>query len=115
MLITEENIEDLKILLWKGHCSVHENFTMQNIDQIRSKKKDMKIMVHPECSRDVVERSDYSGSALTFLIGSKTLSLEQSRVDSRNENEPCEPPCNNTYRQNDHIAKFQYMSMSYDE
>ncbi|MBM7691903.1 quinolinate synthase [Peribacillus deserti] len=66
-LITEENIQDLKILLWKGHCSVHENFTVQNIIQIRSEKKDMKIIVHPECSREVVELSDYSGST-SYII-----------------------------------------------
>ncbi|MCV9885238.1 quinolinate synthase NadA [Metabacillus halosaccharovorans] len=56
------NVEDVIVILWKGHCSVHENFTVQNIEHIRQTEPDMKIIVHPECSREVVELSDYAGS-----------------------------------------------------
>ncbi|MDE3839751.1 quinolinate synthase [Bacillus methanolicus] len=55
-------IEHIKVILWKGHCSVHENFTVQNIKQVREQYPDMKIIVHPECSREVVELSDDAGS-----------------------------------------------------
>lgn len=58
----EGDIQTIKVILWKGHCSVHENFTIQNVETIREEKPDMNIIVHPECSREVVALSDYSGS-----------------------------------------------------
>jgi quinolinate synthase len=54
--------DKIKVILWKGHCSVHENFTVENIREIRYKHPEMKIIVHPECCREVVELSDYAGS-----------------------------------------------------
>lgn len=56
------NPEDVVVILWKGHCSVHENFTVKNIEHIRKTEPDMNIIVHPECSREVVGLSDYAGS-----------------------------------------------------
>lgn len=61
-LIYEGPIEEIKVILWKGHCSVHENFTVENIKEIREEYPDMKIIVHPECSREVVALSDDNGS-----------------------------------------------------
>ncbi|MGE8206101.1 quinolinate synthase NadA [Heyndrickxia sp. NPDC080065] len=61
-LISEGKLEDIKVILWKGHCSVHENFTVQNIKDIREKHPNMKIIVHPECRREVVSLSDDNGS-----------------------------------------------------
>lgn len=58
----EGDLQDVKVILWKGHCSVHENFTVNNVKQIRETKPDMNIIVHPECSREVVAVSDYAGS-----------------------------------------------------
>ncbi|MCA1056295.1 quinolinate synthase NadA [Rossellomorea aquimaris] len=66
-LIYEGEIKDVKVILWKGHCSVHENFTLKNIDDVRGKYPDMNIIVHPECRREVVEKSDYNGST-KFII-----------------------------------------------
>lgn len=56
------DLKDVKVILWKGHCSVHENFTITNISEIRENEPDMNIIVHPECSREVVALSDYAGS-----------------------------------------------------
>ncbi|UOR11571.1 quinolinate synthase NadA [Halobacillus amylolyticus] len=56
------DVEDVKVILWKGHCSVHENFTVSNVLQIREKHPYMKIIVHPECRREVVALSDEAGS-----------------------------------------------------
>lgn len=56
------DIKKIKVILWKGHCSVHENFTVRNIEHIRRTKPDMNIIVHPECSWDVVQQADYAGS-----------------------------------------------------
>lgn len=63
----EGDVQSIKVILWKGHCSVHENFTIQNVEEIRVKMPDMNIIVHPECSREVVALSDYSGST-KFII-----------------------------------------------
>ncbi|WLR44069.1 quinolinate synthase NadA [Bacillus carboniphilus] len=56
------NYEDVVVILWKGHCSVHEKFTVKNVEHIRETKPDMNIIVHPECPREVVAISDYAGS-----------------------------------------------------
>ncbi|GIN96812.1 quinolinate synthase A [Siminovitchia terrae] len=60
-------VEKIKVLLWKGHCSVHENFTVKNIEDVRSKHPEMKVLVHPECSREVVALSDMNGST-SYII-----------------------------------------------
>lgn len=60
-------VEKVKVLLWKGHCSVHENFTVKNIEDIRSNHPEMKVLVHPECSREVVALSDLNGST-SYII-----------------------------------------------
>jgi quinolinate synthase len=61
-LVFEGPIENVKVILWKGHCSVHENFTVENIHQVRETYPEMKIIVHPECRREVVALSDMAGS-----------------------------------------------------
>lgn len=55
-------VEDVKIILWKGHCSVHEKFTVDNIKEVREQYPDMKIIVHPECTHEVVQLADDAGS-----------------------------------------------------
>lgn len=66
-LLYEGSVEDVKVILWKGHCSVHENFTVANVKQVRNEYPDMNIIVHPECSREVVELSDVSGSTNAII------------------------------------------------
>ncbi|WP_113930142.1 quinolinate synthase NadA [Bacillus sp. P14.5] len=61
-LIHEGDAESIKVILWKGHCSVHENFTLKNIADVREQYPDMNIIVHPECRREVVTASDDNGS-----------------------------------------------------
>ncbi|MGL4523227.1 MAG: quinolinate synthase NadA [Bacilli bacterium] len=65
----EQNVEGgpLQVVLWKGHCSVHENFNTQQIENIRIKYPEMHVIVHPECSREVVAASDSNGST-KFII-----------------------------------------------
>ena len=63
----EGDISDLRIILWKGHCSVHEKFTVSNIDHIRQTEPDRRIIVHPECSFDVVQQSDDNGSTRKII------------------------------------------------
>lgn len=61
------NIEEAKIILWKGHCSVHENFTLENVEQVRKNNPEMNVIVHPECPYETVAASDLSGST-SYII-----------------------------------------------
>jgi len=61
-LVFDGPVEKIKVILWKGHCGVHENFTVENVRSVREKYPEMKIIVHPECSREVVALSDMAGS-----------------------------------------------------
>ncbi|WP_010282037.1 quinolinate synthase NadA [Bacillus timonensis] len=63
----EGRVEDVKIILWKGHCSVHENFTPANIEHLRKSKPDMNIIVHPECPYETVVLADYAGSTAYII------------------------------------------------
>lgn len=55
-------LEEAKVILWKGHCSVHEKFNIKHIENLRKKDPDINIIVHPECTYDVVQAADYNGS-----------------------------------------------------
>lgn len=55
-------IENVKVILWKGHCSVHEKFTVQQIENFRSNSPQTTIIVHPECTFEVVQAADLNGS-----------------------------------------------------
>jgi quinolinate synthase len=60
--LTPEQARGVKLLLWKGHCSVHTRFTVAQIDAFRKKHPDGKVIAHPECTFDVVQAADLSGS-----------------------------------------------------
>lgn len=58
----EEEIERAKIILWKGHCSTHMRFSVQQIEKARATYPGIKILVHPECRQEVVAAADFYGS-----------------------------------------------------
>ena len=60
--LTPEQIKKAKILLWKGHCSVHQMFQPQHIIRFRNKYPEGIVISHPECSFEVCSNSDYVGS-----------------------------------------------------
>ena len=51
-----------KVILWKGHCSVHTRFNVQQIEQFRKRYPEGKVIAHPECTFEVVQAADVSGS-----------------------------------------------------
>ncbi|MCL7746961.1 quinolinate synthase NadA [Halalkalibacter alkaliphilus] len=61
-LVCEGPIEQVKVILWKGHCSVHEKFTVGQIEELRQNSPNTNIIVHPECTFDVVQAADLNGS-----------------------------------------------------
>lgn len=63
----EGDVENIRVILWKGYCSVHEKFTMENVKAVREKDPDAKIIVHPECTFDVVQAADENGSTTKII------------------------------------------------
>lgn len=59
---TVEHLREARILLWKGHCSVHGRFTVKQIDALRQLHPNIRMVVHPECTLDVVQASEFCGS-----------------------------------------------------
>jgi quinolinate synthase len=65
--LTADEARNAKLLLWKGHCSVHTRFTVQQIDAFRKTHPGGKVIAHPECTFEVVQAADVSGST-EFII-----------------------------------------------
>ena len=65
--LSTEQLRDARMILWKGHCSVHGRFSADVVDSLRATVPDVKILVHPECTHDVVLKADLVGST-EFII-----------------------------------------------
>ncbi|TWT67782.1 quinolinate synthase NadA [Crateriforma conspicua] len=59
---TEQALRDSRVILWKGHCSVHQMFRPEHVEGFRKNHPGIKILVHPECPREVNDIADVSGS-----------------------------------------------------
>ena len=59
---TVEELREATMILWKGHCSVHERFTVAQIERVRAQHPGIRVIVHPEVPWDVVQAADDSGS-----------------------------------------------------
>jgi quinolinate synthase len=62
-----EKLQQARIILWRGFCSVHGRFLPRHVDERRAEYPGIKILVHPECRYEVVEKSDLNGST-EFII-----------------------------------------------
>ena len=60
--LTDAELLNAKMILWKGHCSVHARFNMKSVLDVRERIKDVKIIVHPECVNEVAEAADVVAS-----------------------------------------------------
>jgi quinolinate synthase len=60
--LTSAELRAAKVVLWKGHCSVHGTFTDRHVDLVRAKVPDVRVLVHPECRHEVVLKADLVGS-----------------------------------------------------
>ncbi len=65
--VDPDRLRQAKLILWKGHCHVHTNFRPEHIDSVRQKYPDVKVVVHPECTWEVVSRADAFGST-KFIV-----------------------------------------------
>jgi quinolinate synthase len=64
---TEAALRASKVILWQGHCSVHQVFRAEHVYQFREKYPGIKILVHPECPQEVNDLADISGSTGTIV------------------------------------------------
>jgi len=72
--LTAQELAQARMILWRGHCSVHGRFTEQSVDEIREKVPGVNVLVHPECRHEVVLKADYVGST-EYII--KTLAAAE--------------------------------------
>ena len=64
---TPAAIQASKVVLWKGHCSVHQMFRKEHVEQFRQRFPGVKILVHPECPQEVNDLADISGSTSKII------------------------------------------------
>ncbi|WP_204295372.1 quinolinate synthase NadA [Actinoplanes campanulatus] len=60
--LTGEQLRNARMILWRGHCSVHGRFTIDSVREVRERVPGVNVLVHPECRHDVVRAADYVGS-----------------------------------------------------
>jgi len=60
--LTDEQLRDAKVILWRGHCSVHGRFALDSVREVRERVPGVNVLVHPECRHEVVTAADYVGS-----------------------------------------------------
>ena len=112
---TEKQIKDAKIILWQGHCSVHTRFTIKQIEKARIEHPDIKVIAHPECTLDVVNAADFSGSTefikdkinasaagSTWAVGTEISLVNRIAAENPDKNifclDPVVCPCSTMYR-----------------
>ncbi len=65
--VTKRQLEAARIVLWKGHCSVHQRFLPSHVEQTRAKYKGIQVIVHPECRAEVCQKADGIGSTEAII------------------------------------------------
>ncbi|MGA0113557.1 MAG: quinolinate synthase NadA [Candidatus Nanopelagicaceae bacterium] len=73
--LSDDEILAAKVILWRGHCSVHGRFSTENIGEVRERVPEINVIVHPECQHEVVKNSDVVGSTEMII---KTVSAAPS-------------------------------------
>lgn len=65
--LSDDQIRRAKVILWRGHCSVHGRFSIENVTEVRNRIPGVKILVHPECQHEVVKAADVIGSTESII------------------------------------------------
>jgi len=76
--LTAEELRAAKVILWRGHCSVHGRFTVDAVNEVRHRLPGVKVLVHPECQHEVVSIADVVGSTEAII-----RTVEQSPAGSK--------------------------------
>jgi quinolinate synthase len=65
--LTEQQLRDARMILWRGHCSVHGRFSLDSVADVRERIPGVKVLVHPECKHEVVRAADHVGSTEVII------------------------------------------------
>ena len=65
--LTIDEIQNAKVILWRGHCSVHGRFTAESVAEVRERVPGVQVLVHPECQNEVVSLADVVGSTEVII------------------------------------------------
>ncbi len=65
--LTDQELLDATVILWRGHCSVHGRFALQNVNDVRARLDGVQVLVHPECQNEVVMAADVVGSTEAII------------------------------------------------
>jgi len=65
--LTPEQLHAAKVILWRGHCSVHGRFSVDSVNEVRKRVPGVKVLVHPECQNEVVSLADVVGSTEAII------------------------------------------------
>jgi quinolinate synthase len=112
---TEQQLRDSRIILWKGHCSVHKRFTVAQIEKARRDYPGINVIVHPECELPVVQAADLAGSTEFILariaagepgsqwaVGTEFSMVNRLALENRDKLifclDPIVCPCSTMYR-----------------
>ena len=113
--LTPEQLQGAKMVLWRGHCAVHTRFRVKQIESARQRFPDVNVMVHPECTMEVVQAADYNGSTeqiiktvsaapagSTWAIGTEINLVHRLALQNPDKNifclDPVVCPCSTMYR-----------------
>ena len=94
--LTEDELKNAKVILWRGHCSVHGRFSIDSVNEIRNRVPGVQVLVHPECTHEVVRSADQIGSTEKIIqivqaspAGSKwAIGTELNLVQRISQNNP---------------------------
>lgn len=112
---TAEQLDDSRVILWHGFCSVHRRFTVEQIEKARAEHPGVRVIVHPECPMDVVDAADEAGSTdiirkaiaaatepTTFAIGTEINLVQRLAAQFPQHKifclDPVVCPCSTMYR-----------------
>jgi quinolinate synthase len=112
---TAEALREATVILWKGYCSVHARFTVEQIAGAREAYPDVHVMVHPECRLEVVQAADSNGSTefivdqlraapsgSTFAVGTEINLVNRMQLEMPDKRifclDPVICPCSTMYR-----------------
>ncbi|GAA3928214.1 quinolinate synthase NadA [Microbacterium soli] len=110
-----EELQEGRVILWHGFCSVHRRFSVEQIDKARAEHPDVRVIVHPECPAEVVDAADESGSTAyirraieeateptTFAIGTEVNLVRRLAAQNPQHTvfclDPVVCPCSTMYR-----------------
>ena len=125
---TPEQIRAARVILWKGHCSVHARFTVEEIAKARAEYPGVQVIVHPECSLEVVRAADFNGSTehiintisaappgTTWAVGTEINLVSRLAQEMPDKKifclDPVVCPCSTMYRIHPHFLLWTMESL----